>query len=110
MKIKKLQICVIVRDLDAAIERYQSLFGIGPFAVYKVDTRELPGITYRGQPGNYRLRVGMANLGGGILELLEPQGGDSPFEDFLKQHGEGVQHVGLVVEDYARISVLKLQS
>ena len=95
MKVRKLQICVIVKELHAAMEKYQRLFGIGPFSVYTVDAKDLAGVTYRGRPANYRLQVGIAPFAGGLIELLEPQGGESIFKEFLDRHGEGVQHIGL---------------
>ena len=100
MKIRKVQICIIVKDLEAAMEKYQRLFGVGPFSVYTVDTSQMRGVTYRGQPANYLERVGIANFSGVLLELLEFQGGDSIYKEFVDKHGEGVQHIGLVVEDY----------
>ena len=72
IKIKNgIQVCVIVKNLKEAMGRYHSLFGIGPFEVYTVDTKELPGVTHRGQPGDYRVTVAMAKIGTGMLELLE---------------------------------------
>ena len=101
MKVRKIQFCVIVKDLNAAIEKYQRLFGIGSFSVYTVDAKDLKGVTYRGKPANYRLQVGIAPFGGGLVELLEPQGGESIYQEFMDKRGEGVQHIGLVVDgDY----------
>jgi methylmalonyl-CoA/ethylmalonyl-CoA epimerase len=95
------QICVVVKDLDKAMQRYSSVFGIKDFVVYKVDTDNVPGITDRGQPTkSYAVQVGMARLAGAIIELLEPLRGETMYQDFLDQHGEGVHHVGLVVDDY----------
>jgi methylmalonyl-CoA/ethylmalonyl-CoA epimerase len=96
-----LQVCVVVRDLKKAMDRYHSLFGIGPFSVYTVDTEQLPGITYRAMPGNYRIQVAMARIGTGILELMEHQRGQTIYKEFLEQHGEGIQHIGFLVDgDY----------
>ena len=99
IKIKDgIQVCVIVKDLREAMDRYHSLFGIGPFEVYTVDTKELPGVTYRGQPGDYRVTVGMGKIGTGVLELLECERGETIYKEFLDKHGEGVHHIGFFVD------------
>jgi 4-hydroxyphenylpyruvate dioxygenase-like putative hemolysin len=95
-----LQFCVVVKNLDEAMERYSSLFGIGPFLVYTVDTDELPGITRDGKPTKYRIRVGMAKMGGAVLELFESQQGETIWKEFYDKHGEGLHHVGMFVPDY----------
>ncbi len=93
------QICIVVKDLKATMEQYWTKLGIGPFRIYSLDTNELAGVTYRGQPANYRLQVAFATIGPLELELIEPQGGDSSYQEFLDRHGEGVQHVGIYVQD-----------
>jgi methylmalonyl-CoA/ethylmalonyl-CoA epimerase len=97
----KLQVCVVVENLDEAMKRYSDLLGIGPFVIYTVDSQELPGITREGLPTNYKVRVGMAKMGCGILELLENLRGQTIWKDFYDRHGEGVHHIGLLVEDFA---------
>jgi len=95
------QICVVVKDLEKAMQQYSTVFGIKDFVVYKVDTDNVPGITDHGHPvKSYAVQVGMARLGGAVIELLEPLRGQSMYQDFLDQHGEGVHHVGLMVDNY----------
>jgi hypothetical protein len=95
------QVCIVVKDMQAAMQRFGSLMGIDAFAVYKVDTAELPGVTYRGQPGDYALQVAIAQVGSWQLELLEPLRGESIYKEFMDKHGEGVQHLGFFVGDPA---------
>ena len=39
--------------------------------------------------------------GGGVIELLEPVGGEGFLHDFLAQRGEGLHHITLRVRDIA---------
>jgi methylmalonyl-CoA/ethylmalonyl-CoA epimerase len=95
------QICVVVKNLENAMRQYSTVFGIEDFIVYKVDSDNVAGITDRGEPAkSYAVQVGMARLGGAVIELLEPLRGQSMYQDFLDQHGEGVHHVGLMVDNY----------
>jgi methylmalonyl-CoA/ethylmalonyl-CoA epimerase len=99
MKCEKLQICVVVENLDEAMKRYSDLLGIGPFLIYSVDSTEL-GVTREGEPTDYKVRVGMAKLGGAVLELLENLRGQTIWKDFYDKHGEGMHHIGLFVKNY----------
>ena len=95
------QVCVVVRNLEEAMRRYSTVFGIKDFVVYKVDSDHVAGITDHGSRAkSYAVQVGMARLAGAVIELLEPLRGKSMYQDFLDQHGEGVHHVGLVVDNY----------
>jgi methylmalonyl-CoA/ethylmalonyl-CoA epimerase len=99
MNCEKLQICVVVKDLDEAMKRYSDTLGIGPFLIYSVDAKELK-VTREGRPADYKIRVGMAKMGGGVLELLENLKGQTIWKDFYDKHGEGVHHIGLFVKNY----------
>jgi methylmalonyl-CoA/ethylmalonyl-CoA epimerase len=99
MQCEKLQICVVVKDLDEAMKRYSDLLGIGPFLIYSVDSTEL-GVTREGKPTDYKVRVGMAKMGGAVLELLENLRGQTIWKDFYDEHGEGMHHIGLFVKNY----------
>jgi len=97
------QICVVVRNRDEAMRHYGSVFGIKDYTTYEVDSDDVPGITDRGKPArNYGVRVAMARLAGAVLELIQPVHGHSMYQEFLDQHGEGIHHVGLMVDDYKK--------
>ena len=38
-------------------------------------------------------------MGGFVLELHEPSGGESSFQEYLDKHGNGVHHLGFEVGD-----------
>jgi 4-hydroxyphenylpyruvate dioxygenase-like putative hemolysin len=39
-------------------------------------------------------------LGNVELELIQPLAGESPFHEFLQEHGEGLHHLAFNTEDY----------
>ena len=96
---KKVQICIAVKDLDEAMNRYGSLMGVDSFAVYMVDSSDLPGVTYRGAPADYRVQVAIADIGQWQIELLQHHRGDCVYKEFIDEHGEGVHHLGFFVDD-----------
>jgi methylmalonyl-CoA/ethylmalonyl-CoA epimerase len=92
-----IHIGVVVRDMKTAIERLTTL-GIGLFKprILPPDAREL----YRGKPfiPSRRVVIQIAQIGNVELELIQPIDGESPHQEFLEQRGEGVQHLGFMVD------------
>ncbi len=93
------QIGIVVRDLDKAMAAYWRILGIGPWRVYTHGHPMEPVTTYQGRPENYRHRVGVADVGGVQIELIEHLQGSTIYKDFLNRFGEGVQHLGVFVEN-----------
>jgi len=87
---------VVVRDLDRAVEYYQSL-GIGPFE-YKT-TSDLIEKTMYGKPADFKLNVAQAQVGAIMIELIQPVENAPVQEQFLERRGEGVNHIGFLVDD-----------
>ncbi len=78
---------VAVDDLDAAIERWTSLFGATLEHRETVDEQGVEAAA---------LRVGESRI-----ELLCPLGPDTPVGRFLARRGPGMHHVALAVDDVA---------
>jgi hypothetical protein len=93
------QVAIIVPDLDQVVEQYWTLFGIGPWYFYTYGKPLVKRMTYRGEPVEYRMRIALSYIGSLRIELIEPLEGDTVYADFVAQHGYGVHHFGLLVED-----------
>ncbi len=77
---------IACHDLDAAIERYQTIFGL---AVVARETNEEQGVH----------EAMLAVVAGSYVQLLAPTRPESPVGRFLARRGEGVHHIGYGVED-----------
>ena len=53
--------------------------------------------TYRGKPVSCDLKVCNIDMGNFVIELHQPAGGESSFQEFLEKHGNGVHHIGFEV-------------
>ncbi len=95
------QICVIVPDLDKAVENYWKVFGIGPWTFYTYGKPLVKRMTRHGRPCEYKMRVALANVGPMRIELIEPLEGDTVYSEFVARHGYGVHHVGVLIENMA---------
>jgi methylmalonyl-CoA/ethylmalonyl-CoA epimerase len=90
-------ISIVVRDIDATVKFYESL-GIGPFKSYP-PIKEYVKIDVPDKEGFYNLTIQCAQIGPVELQLIQPGAGRSLYKDFLEKKGEGVYHLGFVVED-----------
>jgi len=89
-----------VPDLDAAIQRWHRLLGIGPFFVRR--HLVIPQVTYRGQRSSLDISAAYVQAGAIQLELVT-QHDDAPsaFRDMYARGEGGPHHVAVMPDDYA---------
>ena len=80
-----IELSIVVRDLEAAIDRYTKLFGL---TVHR-----------RGESKEFGFKNAVLPTGIGHIELLEPTDPTKAVGKFLARHGEGVYLVGFETED-----------
>jgi methylmalonyl-CoA epimerase len=78
---------IAVLDLDAALERYRSMFGVEP--------------AHRERVADQGVEEVLFDLGGSSIQLLGALGPDTPVGRFLERRGPGLHHVGYRVDDVA---------
>ncbi len=93
------QIALVVQNLDQVVENYWNYLGIGPWHFYTYDKEILSAQTYHGQPSDYQIRLALCNAGTTRLELIEARRGPSIYHDHIRNHGYGMHHLGLIVDD-----------
>ena len=93
------QVAVVVRDLDAAMERYWTQLGIGPWDIYTYGPHRMPTMTFRGHDQPYVMKLALAAVGRTQYELIEPVQGPTTYHEFLERRGEGLHHLGYHVAD-----------
>lgn len=93
-------ISIAVRDMDEAIKFYTSI-GIGPFEDYP-PLKEYVKVDVPDEIGFRNLRIKVVQIGPIQIQLIQPGEGKSLYKDFLERKGEGVYHLGFVVDDVDR--------
>jgi len=93
------QVAMVVRDLDRVVEQWWELFGIGPWHFYTYGKPLVKKMSYRGKPVEHAMRVALSWIGPLRIELIEPVGGPSVYDEFLRDHGPGIHHLGVLVRD-----------
>lgn len=93
-------IAPVVRDAAAARDYWQKL-GFPGFELEHATPRD--DSRYRGQPLLLAFEVGFQRMGVIRYEWIQPPATpDNIYEDFLKLHGEGIQHIGMPVTDLSK--------
>lgn len=91
-------VTIAVWDIDRVVEYYESI-GIGPFEPYP-PMGEYVTVSGIDEAVFYKFKVKVAQIGPISLQLVQPPpDGKSPYRKFLVTKGEGVEHLGFVVED-----------
>ena len=80
-------ICILVKDMDKAIEYYKSL--------------DIATIEREITVGN-RIKIRFVHVGPTPLEFVQPLTEPSNFKEFLQTNGEGVHHICFTVDDISK--------
>lgn len=86
----------MVRDVQRAAAYYASL-GLGPFEPLKLTRIERS--VYGRRADDVANKSLVARMGPVQFELLQPVSGASIQKEFLEKRGEGINHLGFLVDD-----------
>ncbi len=90
-------IAIVVRNMDKAIQFYTSI-GVGPFEDYP-PLKEYVKLNVPDEAGFHNVKIKVVQIGPIQIQLICPGEGESHYKDFLERKGEGVYHLGFVVDD-----------
>ena len=93
------QVGLVVRDVERSLAACSQVFGLPEPEVIVTDGQETAHTRYRGEPTDARAKLAFFNMGQVSLELIEPIGGPSTWQEFLDEKGEGVHHIAFFVKD-----------
>ncbi|MBW1963442.1 MAG: VOC family protein [Deltaproteobacteria bacterium] len=91
------QICIAVWDAEKKAKQLHRDFGAGPWIFRMIEAPPFIDMTVKGKRQNWKTKAAIAEMKGCMLELMEPMDEVSIFYEFLKEKGEGMHHVGVLV-------------
>ena len=94
---------IVVEDCEKAAAWWERVFGVGPFSTDTYVLDESTKFRFKGEPAEARMKASIAYSGKVFVELVEVLEGESPHTEFLREHGEGLQHVAFSVEDIGSV-------
>ncbi len=93
------QISFVVRDIEETAGKWAEVFGLEVPAITLTDGPEVAHTSYRGRPTEARAKLAFFQFGPISVELIEPLGGPSIWQEFLEQNGPGFHHIGLTAKN-----------
>jgi catechol 2,3-dioxygenase-like lactoylglutathione lyase family enzyme len=87
------QVGWVVKDLDPVVDYWEKL-GV---KIRRAGVMEFPDVTYRSKKTPVSLKLAFADIGGVEIEWLQPVKGRSVYDEFLKEHGDGIHHLAFAV-------------
>lgn len=98
-KSKVCQIALVVKDLEKTVEEYAKLFGVPVPEPFRVPPVQEAHTQFKGKLTDTRAKLAVFDLGSVVLELTEPDGKPSSWQDFLDAHGDGVHHIAFMTDN-----------
>ncbi|MBZ0275594.1 MAG: VOC family protein [Anaerolineae bacterium] len=98
------QIGLIVRDIEQTSAAFSRILGLPLPEVMITDTVDIARTEYRGESSPAQAKLAFFRLGQVSLELIEPMGGPSTWQEHLDTKGEGVHHIAFEVPETAAAS------
>ena len=87
------QIGIIVADVEKTARGYSEVFGIPLPQVVSIAADSYAHTLYRGKPSQAAGKAAFFHLGPIEIELIQPAGAPSTWDEFLRQRGEGIHHI-----------------
>jgi hypothetical protein len=95
---KVMQIGLVVENIDHAVHAWSHLLGVEPPSIILTDTVDIAHTQYQGQPTSAQARLAFFDLGQVTLELIQPLGEPSTWNDQLVVHGPSLHHIAFEIK------------
>lgn len=98
------QVALIVKDVEKTSQNISKLFGLQESPYEMIGEYELANTQYMGEPTPAKGKGTFYNMGSLDLEIIQPVGGPSTWNDFLQEKGEGIHHLAWYVKNIDEVT------
>ena len=95
---KAIQVGMIVENIEQAVQAWSRLLGVEPPSISITDPFDISNAHYQGKPTPAQAKLAFFNLGQVTLELIEPIGESSTWNDQLVAHGSSLHHIAFGIK------------
>jgi methylmalonyl-CoA/ethylmalonyl-CoA epimerase len=92
------QVAIIVKDIDKARTAWAQVLGVTAPEVSVAESHPSRPTLYKGNPSDAKARLAFFAMDNLQIELIQPLGGKSTWQDFLDTYGEGIHHIAFEVK------------
>jgi catechol 2,3-dioxygenase-like lactoylglutathione lyase family enzyme len=93
------QVAIVVRDIEEKSKAYAAFFGVDVPGYSLTAELEDANTRFLGEQTEARAKLAFFQLDNIQVELIEPVGGPSTWQNFLDTKGEGIHHIAFHVPD-----------
>ncbi len=98
------QVAMVVKDIEKSGEIWAEVLGVEqPEAFVSTSHQDRP-TTFYSEVTHAEAKLAFIKMGNIEIELIEPLGKGSTWQEFLDTHGEGIHHIAFWVEDKEGVS------
>jgi methylmalonyl-CoA/ethylmalonyl-CoA epimerase len=97
------QVGIIVRDIDKARVAWAQMLGVTAPEVSVAESHFSRPTLYKGNPSDAKAKLAFFTMDNLQIELIQPLGGKSTWQEYLEKNGEGVHHIAFQVKDIDRV-------
>lgn len=96
---KVTQVAVIVKDIDKARNAWAQILGVKAPEVSVAESHFSRPTLYMGNPSDAKAKLAFFAMDNLQIELIQPLGGKSTWQEFLDKNGEGIHHMAFQVKN-----------
>jgi methylmalonyl-CoA epimerase len=93
------QIALVVKDIEKTSRAYADFLGVDVPQWFLTDSVDKAQTEFKGRSTPARAKLAFFQLKNITIELIEPVGGPSTWQEFLDTQGEGVHHIAFEIKD-----------
>ena len=93
------QVAVIVKDINKARNAWAEVLGVKAPEVSVAESHFSRPTLYKGNPSDAKAKLAFFAMDNLQIELIQPLGGKSTWQEFLDKYGEGIHHIAFAVKD-----------
>jgi methylmalonyl-CoA/ethylmalonyl-CoA epimerase len=98
------QVAILVKDIEESGKLWADVLGVDPPKAAVSTSHPDRPTTFHGEVTHAEAKLAFIKMGNIELELIEPMGEGSTWQEFLDTHGEGIHHIAFWVKDIEGIS------
>lgn len=100
IRVKRIsQVAIVVKDIPTVVKNYWNILGIGPWLIFPWETPHIYNRQYHEKPAWAKEKIALAQIGNVQFEPVQPIVGNSIYQDFIEEHGEGLHHLQFIVDE-----------
>ena len=94
-----MQVGIIVKDIENSVKAWTTFLGNEQSpAIIVASGHDLNPTEYKGKPTEAKAKLAFFQLDNITVELIEPMGGPSTWQEFLDTNGEGIHHIAFDIK------------